>query len=434
MMKEQAIPEEVQVLSRQAIPLSSAPRYPGLEERAYVLPRGYRHFSGAMPLVCDVLVEQDVAVTLRDGIVIRVDVFRPVDRTDCPAIVAWSPYGKRGGLLTNDFFGHPTRMDVPVCWEDGLNKFEGPNPSYWVAHGYAVIAPDPRGCFNSEGDIRAWGKGEAEDEYDLIEWVASRPWSNGKVGLSGNSWLAMTQWSVAALRPPHLAAIAPWEGAHDIYRETMARGGIPDTVFPAGIFACLPGKGRIEDPVAMVSAHPRFDQYWASKVADLSSIDVPAYVVASWTNLLHTTGSIAGWRGIHSKQKWLRVHNTHEWTDYYSPDSVEDLRRFFDRFLKGIDNDWEATPAVRLSILDPGRRDTVGRAESDFPLARQKFVPFHLSIGEQCGQLASVPQQHEVSCTYDSSDLRGATFRVTFDREIEVTGYLKLKLWVEALD
>lgn len=425
---------DIEVLFRESTPVSRAKRYPGLHQHSYVLPAGHQQFPGAMVLPCDILVEQDVPVKLRDGVTVRADVYRPVDRTGCPAIMGWSPYGKRGGWLTNDVFGHRTRMDVPVDWEDGLNKFEGPNPAYWVSHGYAVIAPDPRGCFNSEGDIRAWGAPEAQDEYDVIEWVAAQPWSNGKVGLTGNSWLAISQWFVAALKPPHLAAIAPWEGAQDIYRDTLARGGIPDPVFPEGIFASLHGNNQTEDPVAMMRKCPLFNDYWASKTADLSQINVPAYIVASWTNLLHTHGTLAGWRGIRSTQKWLRIHNTHEWTDYYNPDNVEDLRRFFDRFLKGADNGWESTPPVRLTVLDPGNRDTVYRAESDFPLARQNLAPFYLGLNDKAGTLGSSPYQQEASCTYVASGVSGATFRITFDRDVELTGYMKLKLWVQAPD
>ena len=104
----------------------------------------------------------------------------------------------------------------------------------------------------------------------------------------------------------------------------------------------------------MTRNHQLFNSYWESKIPDLEKIDVPAYVVASWTNIIHTGGTFTGWRNISSKEKWLRIHNTHEWHDYYKPESVENLRRFFDRYLKGINNGWEATPKVRLTVLDPG--------------------------------------------------------------------------------
>jgi putative CocE/NonD family hydrolase len=71
------------------------------------------------------------------------------------------------------------------------------------------------------------GTREGEDGYDTIEFVGQLPWSNGRVVLMGNSWLATAQWFIASLRPPHLAAIMPLEGLSDVYRETLCRGGVP---------------------------------------------------------------------------------------------------------------------------------------------------------------------------------------------------------------
>lgn len=422
------ISSEIDVAFKKAAAIE-ARTYPGYKPGSYILTKGSVPIEGGAPLACDILVEQDVGVTLRDGVVIRTDIYRPADGGKCPSIMGWSPYGKRLGVLTTDTFGHPTRMDVPRQWEDGLNKFEGPNPSYWVAHGYAVIAPDPRGIFMSEGDIHAWGPQEPKDEYDLIEWVGTQSWSNGKVGLTGNSWLAMSQWFVAALKPPHLAAIAPWEGAADVYRDTSCRGGIPDTIFTAGIFNVLSGQNNIEDLLTMMARHPLFDAYWDTKAAGLQEIEVPAYIAASWTNLLHTAGTFRGWREIASKDKWLRIHNTHEWTDYYTPEHVEDLRRFFDRYLKGVDNGWEATPPVRLTVLDPGNQDIPNRPEKDFPLARQEFTNLYLAKG---GVLQAKPAEQAAESAYDSADIGGTGFRITFSQDTEITGYIKLKLWVEA--
>ncbi|MVA57344.1 CocE/NonD family hydrolase [Agrobacterium vitis] len=403
-----------------------------LDERSFILKKGSTQREGGMPLKSDVLVERDVAVTLRDGVTIRADLYRPVEEGQYPAIIGWSPYGKRGGMLNNDLFGHPTRMDVPVAWEDGLNKFEAPTPAYWVAHGYVVIAPDSRGAGNSEGDIHAWGRQEPEDEYDLIEWAGEQAWSNGKIGLTGNSMLAMSQWFVAALRPPHLAAIAPWEGASDIYRDTACRGGIPEFIFSEGIFGRLCGPGLVEDIPAMTATHPLLDTYWKTKIAELENIDVPAYVVASWTNLLHTSGTFRGWSSISSTEKWLRVNNTHEWTDYFNPDNVDDLRRFFDRYLKNIDNGWETTPRVRLTVMDPGNRDTVNRSEAAFPLERQMTKALHLALQDGKPVLSHESQTEPASLSYDVADKEGVAFSITFDALTELTGFFNLKLWVEA--
>jgi uncharacterized protein len=425
---------DIEIIFRKATPIEpiEESHYPGFDPHSYILRKGHIQCKGAMALTCDILVEQDVAVKLRDGVTIYTDIYRPVDQNNCPAIIGWSPYGKRGGFLDFAAFGHPTRMDIPVSWEDGLNKFEAPNPSYWVAHGYAIIAPDSRGVFMSEGDIRTWGIQEPMDEYDLIEWVGTQPWSNGKVGLSGNSMLAMSQWFVGSMRPPHLTAIAPWEGASDIYRDTNCRGGIPEFMFSEGIFGHIYGKNRLEDIVAMTRTYPLFNDYWETKVVKVEAINVPAYIVASWTNILHTSGTLRGWRGISSKEKWLRINNTHEWTDYYNPEHVEDLRRFFDHYLKGIDNGWEATPRVRLTVLDPGNKDTLNRAEFDFPLARQKFIKYYLASAPHGGVMSLDPAKQEGQSVYDSANRGGTIFRITFDKDTELTGYMKLKLWIEA--
>lgn len=405
--------------------------YPGLRPDTRILPRGHVHKEGAAPLCCDVLFEQDVEVRLRDGTRLYIDVYRPVQARDCPAVIGWGPYGKQYGVLNIDGFRHPTRMDVPAGREEGLNLFEGLNPSYWVSHGYAIVQPDPRGVFSSEGDVSMWSPTEARDEYDLIEWLATQAWSNGKVGLAGNSYLAISQWFVAALKPPHLAAIAPWEGASHIYRDTACRGGIPETVFSPFIVDLLPTDGRVEHMGAALAADPRLTAYWEDKAAKLSQIDVPAYITASWTNLIHTAGTIRGFREIGSAHKWLRVHNTHEWADLYEPDNVEDLRRFFDRFLKGLDNGWEATPPVRLTVLDPGHDDWRYRPEAGFPLARQQLVPFYLA---PAGALVAQPVATEAAVSYDSANADGLKFRITFDRLTEITGHAKARLWVEAPD
>ena len=402
--------------------------YPGLNQCSFILPAGFRQEEGRMATTCPILVEQDIPVRLRDGVTIRVDIFRPAGTERVPVIMGWSSYGKRASWLTLDLFGHPTRMDVKKEWEDGLNKFEGPNPAYWVAHGYAVAAPDPRGVFMSEGDIQAWGPQEARDEYDVIEWLAARPWCNGKIGLSGTSMLAMTQYFVAALRPPHLAAIAPCEGASDLYKDNLARGGIPANLFASQIFSHVYGNGRTEDLAGMIAREPLYNEYWASKAAELERIITPAYIVASWTNLVHTGGTFRAWERISSAEKWLRVHNTHEWHEYYRPDHVEELRRFFDYYLKGRENGWPDTPRVRLAVLNPGHEDILDRKESEFPLNREKYRLFHL--GEQ-EKLSESPLEHGVTLRY-VPEKESAVFRMVCRQDMEVTGYIMLRLWVEA--
>lgn len=425
--------KEMKVALRKALPVSAERvRYPGFKQETLVLKAGSIRREGAKPLSCDILLERDVPIRLRDGVTIYADVFRPVGNDVCPAILAWSPYGKEiGGQMLDDV---PLRSGVPLDATSGLEKFEGPDPAYWVAHGYAVVNPDKRGAYMSEGNLLYWGHEDALDGCDVIEWIASQKWCNGKVGMSGNSWLTVSQWFIAAERPEHLAAIAPWEGFCDHYRESGTRGGIPMPEFPEMIAETFSSAhGMLEDQPRMIVEEPFLCDYWLDKAARVENIDIPAYVVASYTNSVHTHGTFAGYRRMASKEKWLRVHNTNEWFDYYTPENVDDLRRFFDHYLKGMDNGWEKTPKVRLSVLNPGGRDIVGRAEDEFPLARTVYRKLYLSAADSTLQ-ASLPQQEITDIYQSAAKDNKVTYRYRMDKPTEITGYMKLHLWVSAPD
>ena len=118
-----------------------------------LFPRVFQVQPRFLPLPVDIVFEKDVAVTLRDGVTIYVDILRPPGAEKVPVVVAWSPYGKSRGNAPRytDLFG---LLGMDTSTLSGLMKFEGPDPAFWCAHGYAVCNPDPRGCFNSEGDIR----------------------------------------------------------------------------------------------------------------------------------------------------------------------------------------------------------------------------------------------------------------------------------------
>ena len=425
--------KSINVPTRKALPVDARrARYPGFKQESIVLKAGSVRREGAKPLTCDILLERDVPVTLRDGVTIYTDVFRPVAEGRYPAIMAWSPYGKEvGGQMLDDV---PGRSGVPLNATSGLEKFEGPDPAYWVAKGYAVVNPDKRGAYMSEGNLLYWGHEDALDGCDVIEWIASRPWCNGKVGMSGNSWLTVSQWFIAAEQPEHLAAIAPWEGFCDHYRESGTRGGIPTPEFPEMIAETFASNGgRLEDQPRMIVEKPFMCDYWQDKAAKIENIHIPAYVVASYTNSVHTHGSFAGFRRLGTSEKWLRVHNTNEWYDYYTPENVEDLRRFFDRYLKGIENGWEETPRVRLSVLNLGGQDIVNRTEDEFPLARTQYRRLYLSASE--GTLTPSLPESTATDTYVSEDTNSSvSYRLCMEKPTEITGYMKLHLWVSAPD
>lgn len=421
----------VEVRYTQALPLDTpGANTPPFQPGRTVLAEGSVHREDALPLPCDIAVDRDTAVELRDGTVLYADIYRPVGEEPVPVILVWTPYGKSGGVWSVDLF--PNRFGIPKDAVSGLQTFEAPDPAYWVNHGYAIAVVDVRGVVRSGGDMLWWGRAAGRDGYDVVEWLAEQDWCSGRVGTSGNSQLAIMQWFIAAEQPPHLAAIAPWEGMVDMYRENTIRGGIPDTAFQDNeIIARTYGQHRIEHPAEMITEYPLMNAYWADKRVALDRIEVPAYIVASFTNPLHTHGTFAAFREIASPGKWLRVHNSIEWPDYYQPDNVADLTRFFDHYLKGIDNGWQHTPPVRLSVLDPGGTDLVGRVEDSWPPARQESRTLHLDAAD--GTLSSDAVTHDGVARYTGDDPASyASFTLTFDHDTEITGYPTLRLWVEA--
>jgi predicted acyl esterase len=276
-------------------------------------------FRGAKPrrfsrtIEDGMLIERDVAVPTRFGFDLYVDVFRPAAQSvRVPPLIAWTPYGKHDPAPLATLY---PGAGVKAEWMSRYTIFEAPDPLYWVARGYAVITADIPGTWYATTDAHYLAPQEAAAHFDLIEWAGSQPWSNGRVGLSGVSYLSSSQWSVAALRPPHLAAINPWEGWSDTYNEIVRHGGIPETSFWPHIQVRWGVSDRlVEDLWALTQEHPFFDEYWRSKVADLAAIDVPAFVVASWSDHgVHTRGTLEGFKKISSREKWLEVHGSKKW-------------------------------------------------------------------------------------------------------------------------
>ncbi|WP_328634662.1 CocE/NonD family hydrolase [Streptomyces sp. NBC_00356] len=425
---------DVQKVYTPSQPLEPGPRYGILsdfEPGTRMLEAGFKIAPPFKPLPVDIVLDKDVPVTLRDGVTIHVDVFRPAGTEQVPVIVAWSPYGKGQGSSASvmGIFGM-VGLDNGIV--SGLEKFEGPDPAYWCAHGYAICNPDIRGVANSEGDSVIWDRQEGRDCYDLIECLGVQDWCTGKVAMSGTSYLAVSQWFTAAEQPPHLAAINPWEGVSDVYRDLVMRGGMPDTGFARQLQDnSYYGKAHKEDILTEAEHHPLMDDLWENKIPRFENINVPAYVVASYSNTLHTAGTFRAWRRMASTDKWLRIHNSQEWPDYYDETNVEDLRRFFDHTLKGEDNGWEQTPRVRYSLLDLHGGDQVNVPADQFPPADVTSTKYYLDARTRT--LATTTPAVEATAGYDiaaNPDL--VSFVARFDEETTLVGYPKAHLWVEA--
>ena len=196
-------------------------------------------------------IDWDVPVPMPDGTVLRADVYRPAAEGRYPVIMTHGPYAK-GLAFQAGFAGmwKPLSSKYPDAVAGSSNRYqnwETADPEKWVPDGYACVRVDSRGAGRSPGRLDIFSAQETRDYYDCIEWAGTREWSNGKVGLLGISYYAVNQWQVAALRPPHLAAICPWEGASDYYREFTHHGGILDTFvsvwYPVQVAAVQYGGG-----------------------------------------------------------------------------------------------------------------------------------------------------------------------------------------------
>jgi predicted acyl esterase len=398
-----------------------------LNQRTTILRAGSRHARGAQPLACDILLQRDVPIQMRDGTVLRADIYSPADASDpLPTVLSMTPYGKSGGYWRLEMF--PFRAGVPRGAVSGLQAFESPDPGHWCPHGYAVAVVDCRGAYLSEGNMQYWGTPTANDGHDVVEWLARQAWSNGRIGMSGNSQLAMIQWAIAATsKPSHLAAIAPWEGLVDCYLDNTAAGGIPFPEFAADVQQHSYGHGHSEDLVAMIRRRPLYDEYWQDKAPAVEGIATPAYVVASMTNPLHAKGTLAAFRRLDTAHRWLRIHNTMEWPDYYDPANVADLRRFFDYYLKGIENDWPQTAPVRLSVIDLGGSDTVNRTEEQWPPTGVEHLSLHLDARTATLSPTEVGQSVVSYQSDDGTD--SAVFDYVFSEDTELVGYSSLRLW-----
>lgn len=383
-------------------------------------PRSYiAHEEGR--IIC----EQDVPVKLRDGVTIYTDIYRPEGATNIPVIISWSFFGKRPGDGMDDW----KIMGVPANTISKMAKFESADPGYWCRCGYAIANVDPRGIGHSEGDLSLFGTQDGRDGYDFCEWVAQQHWCNGRVGFFGNSCVAMTQYRIAAEQPPHLCAIAPWEATTDMYRESVYEGGIPAKSFPTHIVTKATGHGYIDDMVENMERYPFMGPYWEDKIPRFDKIRVPAYCTASWSHF-HLRGSMMGFRKMRSQRKWLRVHREFEWPDTYCNKYLEELRVFFDRYLKNINNGWELTPKIRIEVMDAFDHDyQINRSENEFPLARTQYKKLYLDAAN--GSLSQEACATEAKVSYDSQTGL-TTFDMAFDEETELTGYFKLRLWVEA--
>ena len=150
----------------------------------------------------NLIIDKDVPVPMRDGTVLRADVYRPATAGEYPVILQRTPYNK--GLLA----GVILMLDVVRT----------------ASEGYAVVIQDTRGRYASEGEFYTF-RDDVMDGYDSVEWCAAQAWSDGQVGMYGASYVGATQWLAAISAPPHLKAIFPLITASHYHEGWTYQGG-----------------------------------------------------------------------------------------------------------------------------------------------------------------------------------------------------------------
>jgi putative CocE/NonD family hydrolase len=350
-----------------------------------------------------VSVETDVSMKTRDGVTLLADIYRPEAEGRYPTLLQRTPYDRKDGTMDAMFL---------------------------AGKGYAVVLQDTRGRFGSEGEFYPF-RHEAQDGYDTIEWAAAQPWSNGRVGMFGSSYVGATQMLAATARPPHLVAVFPYVTADEYYEGWTYQGGALMEWFASSWSSGLavdtlrkkaaPGTGPLEwvkrdplreypllQPPAPRELAPYFrdwithetdDDYWkAVRVRDhFGEMTVKGLHGAGWHDIF-LRGSIRNYLGLREQaatqearegQRLLVGPWAHAATSPEGKigdvvfgraavlDMAATIGEWFDYALQGVQNRF-AGKRVRLFVMG----DDVWRDEDEFPLARAQETRFFLGAGE----------------------------------------------------
>lgn len=403
----------------------------------------------------DILATYDVEIPLADGTRLTANVFRSKRATDAgektPVVMCAHPYDNHLiPALGRTPLGGPPKQ-YRLIPQEGRPTFstqtswEAPDPNFWVPAGYSVVNMNLPGFANSGGRPALGGEEQSAAFAEAIDWIGTRDWCTGSVGLNGVSFLALSQYPVAAGQnaygvPKSLKAICPWEGIRDLYQEMFFEGGIEERGFPVfwwhtevkPTINCSEAEfveieGQLPQDLAV--RHPFYDEYWQSKVPRVADIDIPMLICASFSDQgLHTRGSFRIFRDARSRHKWVYTHRSLKWDAYYSREVQELTKSFFDCFVKGESDEFLDTPPVRLEVR--ASRDVIHevRGESAWPLESTRYEKLFLTADARLtGRKPTEP--NEIRYDARTGDAR---FRYVFDGDTELTGYMKVRLWVEA--
>ena len=337
-----------------------------------------------------------VPIPMRDGVHLAANIFLPSDTARVPAILVRTPYSK-GDSLT-------------------------PNYRAFVEHGYAMVIEDARGRYESEGAFDPFGQ-EPKDGDDTLNWIARQPWSDGKIGMLGGSYLGIVQWKAALLENPHLKAIAPVVSGYDDYRdryystggafqighrllwmsENLRAPGFTPPSFDQYV-RVLPLRhvdmaaiGQRSAILQKVLDHPAYDAFWRSVSTreHLDQVRVPVFSVGGWYDCF-VESDLAAFSALQRNSGVHRIvigpwpHNMSlkfAGVDF-GRESGAPIRRmqieWFDQWLKSKDTPMMSLPPVRIFVMGANR----WRDEHEWPLARAKMTPLYLASRRSANTLA----------------------------------------------
>jgi predicted acyl esterase len=347
-----------------------------------LLPEGFPADKLSKPQY-KVVVDRDVFVTMRDGVRVACDIFRPDAPGQFPAIYAASGYQK----------------DLEYLPQWPVFHFRETNDIEWfVSRGYAYVHQDVRGTGKSvEGEFQLFSQEEQNDHYDMVEWIAEQPWCAGKIGMIGESYLAWVQWFTAAMQPPHLACIAPFDAGADMYRDVAFHGGIMALGFPANWWTAeiranyRLGRYGPADNVGLwdlpwnVMHHPACDDFWKVRNPDFAKIKVPVYSIGILHKVgIHLRGNIRGYETVTTPKKLLLCHGDFEGDEMAIFNSREIqllLLRWYDHWLKGNDTGLMEEDPVTVFV----RNREIYRPEKGWPLPQTQYKNLYLAAGPSGG-------------------------------------------------
>ena len=241
----------------------------------------------------NLIVERNVAVPMRDGVVLRADVMRPRGEGRFPVLVYRTPYGKD---------------EAPREYQTFAKA---------VARGYAVVIQDVRGRFHSDGEFTAY-QNEGRDGYDTIEWAARQPWSDGAVGTFGLSYPGAVQWLAAMERPPHLLAMVP-AMTFSTPRNFFYSGGVFDLSWPSWIWNNIAPDVRVKKNLPGPRTYAEAEASWKHEQARIEA-HLPLSTLADFKE-------VAPWY-----YEWLQHPPTDLWWDW------AELRGKYDRVSAAVLN------------------------------------------------------------------------------------------------